>query len=309
MSYKSLLVQLDASTAAEARLDLALRLARQFGAHLTAVLTVFRPESASYYAMGAAAQYLAERDQWVGERRTVFARHFSAETARLDVPGEWLSTQAYANQEVPRLSRLADLTIAGQTDPDDPDSVVADRFPENLVLSSGRPVLFVPYAGTFPTVGTRVLVAWDGSREAARALRDGLPFLVRAEHTTVVTVNALEKENEPPARRRHRRRAGASWRARRDRSDRGRARHGDRRNAALPRRGPLRRPDRDGRLRSLALARAGARRRDAVVAEIDDRAGADVALTGRAMQDAKCVVRATIDSNQRPARRLGGRRR
>jgi nucleotide-binding universal stress UspA family protein len=56
-----------------------------------------------------------------------------------------------------------------------------------VVLSSGRPVLCVPHAGSFATLGQRVLVAWRGTRESARALHDALPLLVRARHVTLFT--------------------------------------------------------------------------------------------------------------------------
>jgi nucleotide-binding universal stress UspA family protein len=54
-------------------------------------------------------------------------------------------------------------------------------------MSAGRPVLFVPAAGHFEDVGKRVFVPWNASREAARAVWDGLPFLAAAEDTEVVT--------------------------------------------------------------------------------------------------------------------------
>ncbi len=62
-------------------------------------------------------------------------------------------------------------------------------------MAIGLPVLTVPYAGTFPTVGSRALIAWDGSREATRALHDALPFLKRATKATVITIG--ENKSEP----------------------------------------------------------------------------------------------------------------
>jgi nucleotide-binding universal stress UspA family protein len=90
---------------------------------------------------------------------------------------------------VPRAGRCADLIVAGQDDPEDPESYVGDFFPENLVLSSGRPVLLVPNATNARSTGERVLIAWDGGREATRAIHDSLPFLRGAKSATVLTVN------------------------------------------------------------------------------------------------------------------------
>jgi nucleotide-binding universal stress UspA family protein len=64
---------------------------------------------------------------------------------------------------------------------------VPEWFSHELVMSAGRPVLFVPYAGHFEHVGERVFVPWNASREAARAVWDGLPFLAAAQESEVVT--------------------------------------------------------------------------------------------------------------------------
>ena len=83
-----------------------------------------------------------------------------------------------------RLSaRYADLVVAGQPEAEDEGELRG--LADELTLSAGRPVLFVPYAGKFEKVGERVLVAWDGGREAARAVSDALPFLQRAKAVEV----------------------------------------------------------------------------------------------------------------------------
>ena len=85
-------------------------------------------------------------------------------------------------------ARYADLAILGQHDPDDAAS--GPRYlPEEVMLGCGRPVLIVPYIGPAATFGERVIVAWDASREAARAVNDALPLLRRAKQVGVVSVN------------------------------------------------------------------------------------------------------------------------
>jgi nucleotide-binding universal stress UspA family protein len=89
-------------------------------------------------------------------------------------------------------ARYADLVISPQAEPtDEPETRL---LPHEIVLAAGRPVLFVPYAGRFPDAGRRVLVAWDGGREAARAVSDALPFLARAE---TVEVSVFDPERSP----------------------------------------------------------------------------------------------------------------
>lgn len=199
MSYKSILVHLDTSKAVHARFELALRLAKQFDAYLTGLFSVFQPDPRSLNVMAGTADYYIEHEKIRAEERGAIERLFHAELARAKVAGQWKLAAEYANIAVPEAARLADLTIIGQENPYDPESFVADQFVENLVLSAGRPVLLVPYAGQFPTVGSNVLFAWDGSREATRALHDALPFLAHAKRITVFSVNPLE--GEPPASR------------------------------------------------------------------------------------------------------------
>ncbi|KVC70492.1 universal stress protein [Burkholderia ubonensis] len=188
MGYKSILVHLDTSGRAHARLELALRLARRFDAHLTALSAIYTPEPVSFYVMAGSADYFREHRERCDERLAALERLFHAETTRAKVSADWIAADARANTVVPRHARHADLVIVGQGDPNDPETYIDDQFPENLVLSAGRPVLFVPYAGDYPSLGERVLVAWDGSREAVRATHDAMPFIERAKRTTVVAV-------------------------------------------------------------------------------------------------------------------------
>lgn len=181
-SYKSILVQLNACADAQARLEFALRIAEHFDANLTGLLALFTVASAAFYAITDSAKYVAEHEKRCAESSRVLERIFKAEAARLSVPAEWLSTvneETYAALQ--KQGSLADLIVAGQRNNKDPESCIDEQFVENLVLSAGRPVLIVPYAGIFPTVGTRVLVGWDGgSREATRAVHDALPFIACA---------------------------------------------------------------------------------------------------------------------------------
>ncbi|HRD76049.1 MAG TPA: universal stress protein, partial [Hyphomicrobiaceae bacterium] len=85
-------------------------------------------------------------------------------------------------------ARTADLVIAGQRDPDYDFSIVLD-VPERLAVETGRPVLVIPRVGDFPTIGSRVTVAWNGGREAARATFDALPLLQLAQSVRVVSVS------------------------------------------------------------------------------------------------------------------------
>jgi nucleotide-binding universal stress UspA family protein len=88
-----------------------------------------------------------------------------------------------------RHARTADLVVLGQPDPDDPLAPLARRTIEDVLLTSGRPALLVPYAGHFATVGTNVVIGWTETREAARAAHDALPLIATGAKTTLLAVH------------------------------------------------------------------------------------------------------------------------
>jgi nucleotide-binding universal stress UspA family protein len=194
MSYRSLLVHLDNSEHTQQRLDVALRIARQFGAQVQGLYSTFTPDSRAFFVMAGTAEYYAEHLRRREERRSALERLFHGECRRAKVTGQFLRTEGHGNKAVAQHARLVDLVIAGQTDPNDPESFIDDHFVEHLVMAAGRPVLLVPYAGVFPSIGSRILVAWDGGREAARAAYDAVPFMTHAKQSTVVTVQGAADE-------------------------------------------------------------------------------------------------------------------
>jgi nucleotide-binding universal stress UspA family protein len=85
-------------------------------------------------------------------------------------------------------ARYADLVVLGQVSPDEPP-YVGHHLPEEVVLSSGRPALVVPHDWAPGPLGGRVIVAWDASREAARAVSDAMPILEQANSVLAVSIN------------------------------------------------------------------------------------------------------------------------
>jgi len=189
-------VQLDTGVHAHPRLEVALRVAHQFHARLTGLFTTYLPDPHAFFVMAGTAAYYAEHERQRHEHGAALERLFHAEVARAKVEGRWIAAAGYANDVVPPYARLADLVIAGQADSQDPESFIADQFAEHLLMSAGRPVLLLPATGVHATPGKRVLVAWDGSREATRAIHDAMPFLSHATDVTLLTVDAAR--DEPP---------------------------------------------------------------------------------------------------------------
>lgn len=116
MSCKALLVHLDTSRHAEARLEVALSLAQRFGAHLIGMFATFVPDPRSLYVMAGSAGYFGEHQQRRDELRSEIERRFHAGLTRANVDGEWIAATGYAHDAV------ADLVIVGQADPGDPEA-------------------------------------------------------------------------------------------------------------------------------------------------------------------------------------------
>jgi nucleotide-binding universal stress UspA family protein len=212
MAIKDVLVCLDVSEASECRLRLAANLAQKHGAHLTtAYLQTERgATSDSVYGPGAIGIGIAapatarigegggdssngDREGDAPQRAVAMETGESRfrETLQLSgIAGDWHICDPGEVNELIGMATAADLVIVGQHNPE--ASASAEFRPEKIVITCGRPLLVLPYIGTVASVGQRVLVAWDGTREAARALHDSLPLIAGAEAVTVITIAGRE---------------------------------------------------------------------------------------------------------------------
>ena len=93
-----------------------------------------------------------------------------------------------------KFARRFDLSIVGQTNPDHPEN--SHLMIEAALFESGRPVLIMPYVQKTGLTLDRVMVCWDGSRPAARAIADSLPFLARANTIEVVNITSQYVKGE-----------------------------------------------------------------------------------------------------------------
>ncbi len=191
MGYKTILLHLDAAAHREERIDLAFEQAEKFDAHLVCLYAP-GPVPIPAYALVEAGPSVTE----IVQRHRQDAAHavrnaFEAASARRRaVKCEWRIAEGDAVAAACLSARYADLVIAGQPCRDDEETGSANaQFAADLVLFAGRPVLFVPYAGRFPALGKRILVAWNAGREAARALGDAMSMLKRASYVDLVSLD------------------------------------------------------------------------------------------------------------------------
>ena len=186
MSYKTIVVHVDQSRHAAARIRLAAEIAMAEEAHLvgaamTGISRFIYPDGTVSLDLvlqelrDAAQKDLDKFEQIV---RQVGVTSYERRLTEDDAAGG-LALQA----------RYADLVIVSQTDRDEIGDGGPSDLPEYVLLNTSRPLMIVPHAGHFERPGKHVLIAWDGSLEATRAVSNALPALRRAKQVTVALFN------------------------------------------------------------------------------------------------------------------------
>ena len=195
---KDIVANLSVGGSRDVTTDFAVSVAATFGAHLTGLAFLYEPLAPMADGFPAkamqsqrienekAVQAAVAKFDEVARRATV-----SAESRIVDVP------VASAHNVFANIVRRFDLAIIGQPEPHKP--ALERLIVEAALFDSGRPVLIVPYIQRAGLKLDRVMVCWDGSRSAARAVADAMPFIVRAKAAEVVIVTSEPtKSNEMP---------------------------------------------------------------------------------------------------------------
>ena len=196
MQLKDILIHLDDSPRSAVRLGVAIGLATQHGAHLTGLYVVDLPPPDMFYGFPSAFLDLRRAEDVVERMRAAAmesAEHveaaFTDRLRREGVEGEWRLVEGVAGDVVALHGRYADLIVLGQADMRGARKGQAVDLPASALMGCGRPLLMVPFAGAFPVVGRDVLVGWNATAEAARALNDALPVLAQSRKVTVLSIN------------------------------------------------------------------------------------------------------------------------
>jgi nucleotide-binding universal stress UspA family protein len=197
MGLKDLLVHVDNDPACSSRVDVAAALAAKHGAHLTGLHAMGWPRIPGYIEAELPPSFLDEQRRHLEELGRQAEERFHEGARRRGGHGEWRLDTGDIVGTMRLHARYADLTVVGQGRDLTNAPYDLTFLPEELALGVGRPVLVVPRYGTFDTVGERVLIAWNGSREATRAVHDALPLLMLAAKVTVLSI---DPEREPAPR-------------------------------------------------------------------------------------------------------------
>lgn len=201
MSFNDIIVYVDGTEAAKARIVFAVALAKQQDAYLigiafapNALLPLYGADIGFADMSGVLADVKAQ-----GEAAL---EGFEACAAAAGVSAEGRLMQGMSEQfphDLAFFARQVDLTILGQ--PRDGDPLIGQyALVERCLFASGRPVLIAPAAPAELALEGTIVAAWDGSAEAARAFNDALTFLEPAKRV-VLLVGVTEEpseEDEPP---------------------------------------------------------------------------------------------------------------
>ena len=197
MEYKDIVVHLGVDNRSTARLDAAIELAELNEGRVTGVYVSSKRSIPGFIRCETPPEALKRLD--TGERRLAeeAERQFAERTARTQAPCEWRLVKGDPVAAVTTSAHYADITIVGQTDPDDGRS--ASGLADGVVLGGGGPVLVWPYVGLCQVIAATVLLAWNGTREAKRALADALPLLQQARKVIVFGVDRDDRTHIPGA--------------------------------------------------------------------------------------------------------------
>lgn len=192
MSYKTILVHVDETRRAQERIRIASQIAVAQDAHL--IGAAMTGVSRFLFQNAMLAQHDPNLEQHLDllrQRATKALEAFEPAARQFGVNSyETRVVDDEAGGGISLAARYSDLVVLGQTDPDEPIPSLPTDFPEYVVLNAARPVLVIPYTGHFDKVGERVLIAWDASMEATRAVTSAIPLLKTAQHVDVLVFNS-----------------------------------------------------------------------------------------------------------------------
>ena len=196
MAWKNIAVFVDATPEGEKRVGYAATLAEQCGAHLAGihVVSASRPgHRTDYFVVGEKAIRALVAWQKAADEAvtTMVRRRFEAISAKRELSAEFRVIRRDGPNEDLILSSLhSDLVVIGRRELHE---LPGYWSPERLLLASGAPILVVPSDWKCEPISKKIVVGWNASREARRAIADALPFLLAAPSVTVLVVDSHER--------------------------------------------------------------------------------------------------------------------
>ncbi len=198
MVYKNILVHVYETKNIDATLKAACSIAEKNDAHLTGIHVIPHLDTPIYVESSVPAGLLKARLEAAEEAAERSRVLFQKAADSAGCLSEWCQPEGFVDQEIVRQGRYADLIVMGQSGA--PDKSTEKHSLENQVLvTSSRPVLVVPYIGFTAEIGRHIMVAWNGSMEATRAVNDAMPLLQSADVVDVISIIGPKEQEEVPS--------------------------------------------------------------------------------------------------------------
>jgi nucleotide-binding universal stress UspA family protein len=215
MGFKEILVHVDSTVVSTNRVWLSLAIARRCGSRVIGLHVIQNPDVPPYLKPSEAERIACLYIESAREAATIAESQFLRDVKDAGVETKWRSANGEVARSLAEQGRFVDLIVVGQDDTENPSIIEPFLLPQNVVMASGRPVLVVPVGPGLPSFGQRILIAWDGSREAARAVHDSLPLLQQASEVTLLAIDPTRQGQigsgaDPAAMARHLERHGIS---------------------------------------------------------------------------------------------------
>ena len=195
---RDLLVHVDGSEAGRRRLQFAIDLALRTGARLNGLHVMPPPEMPPLYKPSQVDEATANMSLKLASNARAARKVFNEEAAQRLTDARWFESDGEVVHGICDSARYVDLVILGQYEWQGPHVNHPLPIAHSVVLRCGRPVVVVP-AAVGPISFARVAIAWDGSREAVRAVHDALPLLALSQSVEIVTVippSAVESDDD-----------------------------------------------------------------------------------------------------------------
>ncbi len=195
MAFKTILVSLNDVSRADVLVSMSLALAAKHKAHLVGLYVI--PAVRIYPSMSAhvTPAVIDAVRVFFEEHAAATEKKFKAAADKSGTQVEWRnfdSSSVNIADGVIEHGRQADLIIASQLNEEANDGIEGD-FCERVVMEAGRPVLLIPKIGDFETVGDNVLIGWNATREAARAVFDAMPLLEQSQAARLIWVDPQDE--------------------------------------------------------------------------------------------------------------------
>jgi len=213
MPLKDVLVHTDNSGNSTVRLEYATRLAEAHDANLTGLYVAATPEKSvrsyrrtpNYIVPDMGGSSLKDYDEKAHALQDEHDEHaklaaqrahgrFDEASIARKIRHDWVHTEGSMADALTHHARFCDVAIVGQPGPES-QRHFGETPTDHLILSVGHPVLVVPNLADDFTVGKRIMVAWDRSPLATRAVHNSRPFLRNADSVHILAINLVPEHH------------------------------------------------------------------------------------------------------------------